>query len=82
MVQSYPTGQDTTSHVSGMIDSYYEYLLKAWLLFGDDDFREMWEQGRDALNAHLAMEAHDRLWYGRVDMTSGETVATPLKMRR
>jgi len=25
---------DTTSHISGLIDSYYEYLLKASLLFG------------------------------------------------
>ena len=23
------------SHISWMIDSYYEYLLKAWLLLGD-----------------------------------------------
>src|SRR5882724_11048992 len=26
---------DTTSHISGGIDSYYEYLLKSWLLFND-----------------------------------------------
>src|SRR5512146_3523632 len=33
------TGQwvDTTSHISGMIDSYYEYLLKASILFDDQD---------------------------------------------
>ena len=35
--------QDTTSHVGGGIDSYYEYLLKSWLLFGDKDFRRMWQ---------------------------------------
>ncbi len=35
--------ENTSSHLSGMIDSYYEYLLKAWLLFDDPDFRDMWE---------------------------------------
>ena len=28
---------NTESHLSGGIDSYYEYLLKAWILFGDQD---------------------------------------------
>lgn len=68
--------RNTESHVSGMIDSYYEYLLKAWLLFGDDDFRQMWEQSRDAIHRHLAMEVDGTLWYGRVDMLTGETTAT------
>ncbi|MEO8381917.1 MAG: glycoside hydrolase family 47 protein, partial [Acidobacteriota bacterium] len=31
----------TASHVGGGIDSYYEYLLKGWLLFGDEDCRKM-----------------------------------------
>src|SRR5204862_5054913 len=30
------------SHISGGIDSYYEYLWKCWLLFGDKDCRDMW----------------------------------------
>jgi mannosidase alpha-like ER degradation enhancer 2 len=33
---------DTDSHISGAIDSYYEYLLKCWLLFGDLDCKRMW----------------------------------------
>src|SRR5204863_1987783 len=32
---------DTDSHISGGIDSYYEYLWKCWLLFGDKDGRDM-----------------------------------------
>ena len=38
------TGQwtDTDSHISGGIDSYYEYLWKGWLLFGDKECLEMW----------------------------------------
>ena len=34
---------DTDSHISGGIDSYYEYLWKCWLLFGDQDCRDMWD---------------------------------------
>src|SRR5438034_5523523 len=30
------------SHISGGIDSYYEYLWKCWLLFGDKECRDMW----------------------------------------
>ena len=30
---------DTDSHISACIDSYYEYLWKSWLLFGDADFK-------------------------------------------
>lgn len=67
---------DTGSHVGGRIDSYYEYLLKAWLLLGDDDYRRMWEEARDAMNAHVAHEVDGRLWYGRVDMITGERTAT------
>ncbi|HSK64478.1 MAG TPA: glycoside hydrolase family 47 protein, partial [Pyrinomonadaceae bacterium] len=31
----------TDSHISGAIDSYYEYLLKCWLHFGDRDCKRM-----------------------------------------
>lgn len=67
---------DRGSHVSGRIDSYYEYLLKAWLLFGDTDFRSMWEEARDALHTHVAHEVDGRLWYGEVDMLTGERTGT------
>jgi predicted alpha-1,2-mannosidase len=67
--------QNTDSHVSGMIDSYYEYLLKAWLLFDDDDFKDMWEQSIDPLHEHLADSLDSGLWYGRADMHSGERTA-------
>ncbi|NJD18784.1 MAG: glycoside hydrolase family 47 protein [Gemmatimonadetes bacterium] len=67
---------DPTSHVRGGIDSYYEYLLKAWLLFGDEDLLMMWRAGRDALQAHLAHEVDGRLWYGQADMLTGQRTGT------
>lgn len=38
------------SHVGGGIDSYYEYLLKAAILFDDDDLRRMWRTSIAALD--------------------------------
>lgn len=67
---------DPASHVSGRIDSWYEYLLKAWLLFGDEDFRDMWRASRAALHEHLAHETASGLWYGQVHMDTGRRLAT------
>jgi len=48
------TGQwtNTDSHISGAIDSYYEYLLKCWLLFDDQDCKRMWLDSIAAINKH------------------------------
>jgi hypothetical protein len=59
------------SHVGGGIDSYYEYLLKGAILFGDEDCARMWRASIAALNAHLADEVSGALWYGQVDMNTG-----------
>ena len=68
--------KDTSSHVGGGIDSYYEYLLKASLLFDDADFRRMWRESVAALNAHVADEQASGLWYGVVDMDDGRRTGT------
>ena len=65
-----------TSHISGGIDSYYEYLLKCWLLFRDEDCRRMWLESVAAVNRHLADEAGGELWYGHADMRTGRRTAT------
>jgi mannosidase alpha-like ER degradation enhancer 2 len=50
------TGQwtNTDSHISGAIDSYYEYLLKCAILFNDQDCRRMWNESIVAINKYLA----------------------------
>jgi mannosidase alpha-like ER degradation enhancer 2 len=68
--------QDTGSHITGRIDSYYEYLLKAWLLFDDEDFREMWETSIAAVNQYLADSVDTGFWYGHADMHDGIRTAT------
>ncbi|HEX2268147.1 MAG TPA: glycoside hydrolase family 47 protein [Pyrinomonadaceae bacterium] len=71
------TGQwtNTDSHVSGAIDSYYEYLLKCSLLFGDADCKRMWTDSIAAINKYLADEiktgSKTELWYGHADMNTG-----------
>ena len=67
---------DRDSHIGGGIDSYYEYLLKCWLLFGDRDCRRMWRDSVAAVNKHLADEVGSELWYGHADMLSGKRTAT------
>src|SRR5258705_5296106 len=47
---------NTDSHISGAIDSYYEYLLKCWLLFGDQDCQRTWLDSISAINKYLADE--------------------------
>jgi mannosidase alpha-like ER degradation enhancer 2 len=68
--------QNTDSHISGRIDSYYEYLLKAWLLFGDEDFKAMWDTSIAAVNEHLAESTETGFWYGHADMYDGIRTAT------
>jgi Glycosyl hydrolase family 47 len=61
------TGQwtDTDSHISGAIDSYYEYLLKCAILFDDQDCRRMWNESIKAINQYLR------------DPRTAEVVVTP-----
>ena len=81
------TGQwtNTDSHVSGAIDSYYEYLLKCAILFNDKDCRRMWNESIVAINKYLAANvriepgqspARKELWYGHADMNTGKRTAT------
>ncbi len=65
-----------TSHVSGGIDSYYEYLLKSARLFGDADCERMWKASAAAVNRYLADDSGGRLWYGQADRETGDRLST------
>jgi ER degradation enhancer, mannosidase alpha-like 2 len=67
---------DADSHISGGIDSYYEYLLKCWRLFGDEDCRAMWLESVKSVNRYLADESGGGLWYGHADMRTGRRTST------
>jgi hypothetical protein len=67
---------DNDSHISGGIDSYYEYLWKCWLLFGDKDCLAMWNASIPAIHKYLADETGGELWYGHADMNTGMRTET------
>jgi mannosidase alpha-like ER degradation enhancer 2 len=67
---------NTDSHISGGIDSYYEYLWKCWLLFGDKECRDMWEASIPPVNKYLSDEIRGELWYGHADMQTGQRTNT------
>jgi len=72
------TGQwiDTTSTIQGGTDSYYEYLAKAAILFGDKDCARMWQESLGAINKYLADQTPSGFWYGESDMTTGARTQT------
>src|SRR5688572_8524567 len=81
------TGQwtNTDSHISGAIDSYYEYLLKCAILFNDSDCRRMWNESIKSINKYLAVNLRiepdqsppsKEFWYGHADMSTGKFTAT------
>jgi ER degradation enhancer, mannosidase alpha-like 2 len=71
---------NTDSHISGAIDSYYEYLLKCWRLFGDQECKNMWVDSNRAIRKYLAdpnnAGGSTELWYGHADMNTGKRAAT------
>jgi mannosidase alpha-like ER degradation enhancer 2 len=67
---------NTSSHISAAIDSYYEYLLKAWLLFGDKECKTMWDESSKAIETYLADTTHGGLWYGHANMETGKRTST------
>ena len=67
---------DPSSHIGGGIDSYYEYLLKASILFDDKDCERMWKASIEAVNKYLADQAPTGFWYGEANMNTGVRTAT------
>jgi mannosidase alpha-like ER degradation enhancer 2 len=64
------------SHISGGIDSYYEYLVKCTLLFDDGDCQIMAAASLPAIQRYLPDEIGGQLWYGHADMDTGKRTST------
>ena len=76
---------NTDSHISGAIDSYYEYLLKCGRLFGDRECQNMWLESNRAIQKYLRVADAELgritmpevgLWYGHADMNTGARTKT------
>ena len=66
----------TRSHISGYIDSYYEYLYKSYLLFGDKDFKTAFDIHNKAIKKYLRVKTPKGTFMRVVDMNSGKQLAT------
>lgn len=66
----------THSHISGYIDSYYEYLYKSWLLFGDPDFKTAFDIHHAAIKKHLLSKTANGTFLRVVDMNTGKELAS------
>eukprot|EP00750_Incisomonas_marina_P018678 INCI3118.2.p1 GENE.INCI3118.2~~INCI3118.2.p1 ORF type:complete len:786 (+),score=106.15 INCI3118.2:257-2614(+) len=55
-------------------DSFYEYLLKSYILFGDERYYDMWLKSLQALDSHSAYGP----WHAEVDMSAGRSSIRPL----
>lgn len=67
------TGEWTNRNASicAGVDSYYEYLYKAYQLFGDTTIGRVWHEAIAAVNTHLPEQKDSLMWYGRVNMDDG-----------
>jgi ER degradation enhancer, mannosidase alpha-like 2 len=62
----------STAHIGSCIDSYYEYLVKASILFRDSSFKVMWDIHAKSIQKDISEQVNGHLWYGRVDMNTGK----------
>jgi hypothetical protein len=68
------------SHIGSGADSYFEYLYKAWLLFGDDELKRMWDVHHAAIQTYLQRDIDGRRWYGRADYETGSPLGTTITL--
>jgi mannosidase alpha-like ER degradation enhancer 2 len=64
--------KNTESQIGARIDSYYEYLYKAFLLFGDQDLLRTWIISKNAIQTQLMRNTRNGIFLTRVEMSSGK----------
>ena len=76
------TGEWTNnwSYLQAGVDSYYEYLLKASVLFNDPDLAAMWEFSYEKINEYLAEDYNGKRFYSCVNMHTGEVVKRSISL--
>ncbi len=76
------TGEWTNRNASicAGVDSYYEYLYKAYSLFGDTTIGRVWREAIAAVNTHLPEEKDSLFWYGRVNMDDGSRTSSVITL--
>lgn len=64
------------SHISGYIDSYYEYLYKAGLLFNDIDLQRAFIKHNAAIKKYLLVKTENGTFMQHVNMNTGKPTET------
>ena len=61
-------------HLQAGVDSYYEYMFKSWLLFGDPEIKLIWDESKRLIDRYLTDDFEGQRYYSIVDMHSGEVL--------
>lgn len=64
--------QNTESQIGARIDSYYEYLYKGWIMFGDPDLLNAWRTSSNAIRTQLMVNTKNGIFLTRVGMFLGK----------
>jgi hypothetical protein len=64
--------QNTESQIGARIDSYYEYLYKGWIMFGDRDLLNAWRTSCNAIRTQLMVNTKNGIFLTRVGMFLGK----------
>ncbi|HEY0977902.1 MAG TPA: glycoside hydrolase family 47 protein [Flavobacteriales bacterium] len=67
---------NTQSSICAGVDSYFEYLYKAWVLLQDPDLERVWKEAIAPVHTHLPVTKDGLLWYGRSDMETGKPISS------
>jgi hypothetical protein len=60
------------SQIGARIDSYYEYLYKGWIMFGDPDLLNAWRTSSNAIRTQLMVNTKNGIFLTRVGMILGK----------
>lgn len=60
--------------IGAYVDSYFEYLYKAWLLFGDPEYLEAWNVHRKAISKYMVKIEKSGWFCTRADILSGKEI--------
>lgn len=70
----------TNSHICAGVDSYYEYLYKSYVMFGDPELGEIWDKTLPLIMKYNAEIFEDNLYFKRVHMSTGEETSTQMTL--
>lgn len=69
-----------SSHICAGVDSYYEYMYKSFLMFGDPEMEMIWKESIGPVHTYVAEEYDQKLWYGRSNMHTGQHISSTITL--